>query len=77
MKPTYGRDRKGKEIKPPKGYRLLNQGDPVPPIHVEFFGGNEIYTYGIGWQFREGRSTMTPIYADVWGLNLAYAVPDI
>lgn len=58
------------EIRAPKGWRLLPEGADIPQVHRVYGGGS-------GWcEPRRCHSTMTPIYACVWGYMKAFAVPE-
>lgn len=67
---TYGYSDEGLAIKLPAGWKLLPEGEYVPPVHRE---ANET---GKWLQPRRCQSTMTPIYARVSGYVRAFAVPE-
>lgn len=64
----------GKEIIPPKGWRILPEGIYVPQGHREYT--QVLSDRPGGWaDYRRCHSTMTPITARVWGSVRAIAVP--
>jgi len=66
---AYATD-KGKKIEAPDGWKMISEGIGVPHIH-------RYYIEGHGWsEPKRTISTMTPIYACVWGYMLAFAVPE-
>ena len=69
----YGIDKK--PIQPPINWRILPQGDPIPPIHREYYS-DHVAGRGCWAAYRLCHSTMTPFVAQVWGKILAFAVPD-
>jgi len=72
--PEYGKDRDGREIVAPAGWRILPKGQYVPQVHREFIHPAD--RHGLWAGPRRCHSTMTAIHADVWGWVHAYAVPD-
>ena len=66
---TYGYCDAGNEIQVPAGWKLLPEGERVPPVH------REAKEDGAWCQPRRCCSTMTPIYARVSGYVRAFAVP--
>lgn len=73
-KRTYGLLPDGSEIQPPKGWVILPEYTEVPHRHREFYF-NERGRY-LWCEPRVTISTMTPIFAIVWGHVLVYAVPE-
>lgn len=77
----YGIDPRGNAIIPPEGWRLLNEGEIIPAIHRQYFGGNffqdgSVCYHETKWsEPKRTKSTMTPMWASVSGLYIAYAVP--
>ena len=69
MTRRYGFSDAGVQIQAPAGWQILAQGQPVPSAH------REAKEDGTWCSPRRGRSTMTPIHADVWGYVRAIAVP--
>lgn len=69
----YGFTDDGIEIFPPAGWKLLKEGDHIPQVHREFID----YVGTTMWnQPKRCRSTMTPMWAGVWGAVRAFAVPE-
>lgn len=75
MKDMYGHTTDGTKVEAPKGWRILPEGTDVPQAHREYL---EDYTDNRSWWCdpRRCRSTMTAIYACIWGGVRAYAVPE-
>lgn len=73
----YGYHR-GNKIEIPVGWKLLPEGIEVPAVHREFHSLWNSYMEDWTGQWaspRRCRSTMTPIYATIWGSVRAIAVP--
>lgn len=65
----YGLSDQGTEIVAQEGWKLLPEGEYIPPVHME------AKEDGAWCMQRRCQSTMTPIYARVSGYVRAFAVP--
>lgn len=76
---AYGLRLDGTPVTPPKGWRLLAEGEEIPQAHREFircppYGASS--TWSEQWASpRRCHSTMTALRAGVFGSVIAYAVP--
>jgi len=62
----------GNNIKPPKGWKILEEGLEIPHVHVECIAG---YEQKPVWAApRRCHSTMTPFTARISGSVIAFAI---
>ncbi len=67
----YGYDN-GNPVIIPEGWELVKIGDKIPQIHRVLI--KDVVDDRLTWALpRRCRSTMTPLYARVWGNEIAYA----
>lgn len=72
----YGHSLSGQPLVMPAGWVLVPEGERVPHVHREF----TVNPTSAGWTEtwcspRRCRTTMTPIFASLWGHVTAFAAP--
>lgn len=69
----YGKTNGSLKINPPKGWKILPEGEPIPPIHRTYLllGNGQ----GMWCAPRRCRFSTTPANACISGMVRAWAVP--